>query len=140
MDLSTLEQYNARVAPSKQLAPISTCAGYAQAFPKGVELKEHVRRERETFAEFRLALGMPPDASHAYPRQFCGREGMVLYLPDAPVGDTATATDPNGPIWNIRTRSPILVSHGDLTNPLLWQFVRQLYYDSEDDTLKTLLK
>jgi len=136
MELDTLEYYNSSVAPQNQLAAARSCDGYEalSALPStqisaAEKLRKHVELERETFREFRTALGPHPDATHVYPRQFCGDKTMVLFLVDPP-GNGPGRTDPNAPVWNIRTRDPIVKSHGDITNPMLWQFVRQLYYDS----------
>ena len=130
MNLTTLGQYNAARAPGERLEPLPTCAGYNDSFPPGSLLREHIKRERETFESFRVSLGQPPNAAAAYPRQFCGMQDMVLSL--------AADVDPNSPVWNIRTRSPIVSDHGDITNPLLWQFARQLYFDSEYNLAKAL--
>ncbi len=139
MELDTLEQYNRSVSPSRPLSPPPTCAGYGELSSRtdlsaGAILAGHVEMERETFAEFRRLLGESLDASRAYPRQFCADQTMVLYLPAGTDGGP-TRTDPNSPVWNIRTRTPIVKDHGDVANPMLWQFVRQLYLDSEDNLL-----
>ena len=139
MELDTLKQYNGSGARSPPLQSPATCAGYEELSNRkdlgaGPILAGHVEMERKTFTEFRRSLGESVDASRAYPRQFCADQTMVLYLPAGADGGPSR-TDPNSPVWNIRTRTPIVKDHGDVTNPMLWQFVRQLYLDSEDSVL-----
>jgi hypothetical protein len=137
MSLRVLSDYN-RAHPEHQIAPSPACVGYVQAkgVPPAEELKLHVGKERENFELFRKSLGRDGTAAHSFPRQFCGDpEGMVLSLLSerAPDG-TWRSIDPNSPVWNIQTAAPIIGSHGDISNHLMLQFVRQLYLDSEQST------
>jgi hypothetical protein len=52
-------------------------------------------------------------------RTFCG--GAKL---------THEQHDPNSIIWNVRTDSSIMTGHNNITNPLLTDFIRQLYRDT----------
>jgi hypothetical protein len=62
---------------------------------------------------------------------------MVLsLLPETAPDGTARSIDPNSPVSNIRTRKPIISDHGDISNHLMLQFVRQLYLDSEEPTFQ----
>jgi hypothetical protein len=52
-------------------------------------------------------------------RTFCG--GAQL---------THKQHNPNSVIWNVQTDSSIMTGHNDITNPLLIDFIRQLYRDT----------
>lgn len=68
-----------------------------------------------------------------FPRQFC----------IAGPADTAIALIPrsaevnlNSPIWNVYTSHPVLNSHSDLLNPILIDFLRQLYEEGTRGSLQ----
>jgi hypothetical protein len=61
-----------------------------------------------------------------FPRQFCihanadQREVALALVPRPGV-------NLNSPVWNVYTRTPVLDSHSDLLNPMLIDFLRQMY-------------
>ncbi len=65
----------------------------------------------------------PDGANRPFPsgweRNFCGN--TVL---------RQLKTDPNSPIWNVRTDGDIIPSHNEITKPVFVNFVRQLYHDT----------
>ena len=104
------------------------CAGWQAAAPS-----ERLRIEAEAAAGFRSALTAAGDDANApgvFPRWFCSTGLLRL----APRAGTAGAPPPdyNAPLWNIRTQSPVVDSHGDITNPRLLDLLRQLYLDGDD--------
>ncbi|MFT3792778.1 MAG: hypothetical protein QM741_17290 [Rudaea sp.] len=76
------------------------------------------------------AAGVAP-----FPRQFC----------IAGAADTAIALLPrnadvnlDSPIWNVYTSHPVLSSHSDLLNPILIDFLRQLYEEGTRSQLQRI--
>ncbi|MEO6798739.1 MAG: hypothetical protein ABI178_02195 [Rhodanobacter sp.] len=75
------------------------------------------------------ALHTTPDANalpHFFPRQFCihantGDPDVAIAL------QPKSGTNLNSPVWNVYTAVPVLDSHSDLLNPVLIDFLRQLY-------------
>jgi hypothetical protein len=65
---------------------------------------------------------------------FPAKAGAKLAKGDAAKdGEQAEAPDLNlnSPIWNVVTEKPIVNDHGDIENPRLWVFLRQLYEEGD---------
>jgi hypothetical protein len=81
------------------------------------------RQARTNFEAEKANTEAFPGMRHAldprWERTFCGgaRLKHVKY-------------DPNSVIWNVRTDGTVMTGHNDITNPLLIDFVRQLYRDT----------
>lgn len=75
--------------------------------------------ERDNSRQF---FGDDPDTLTLLPgwqRNFCGN--TVL---------RQIKTDPNSPVWNVRTDAAIIPGHNEITQPVFVNFVRQLYHDT----------
>jgi len=78
------------------------------------------------------------DAKDALPRVYCSQRlrdetepGSDLLVLDRFVDSTNDQpVNLNAPVWNVVTHPPVLYGHGDFTNTLLVEFVRQLYVES----------
>lgn len=78
------------------------------------------------------------NASDAPPRVYCGQRlageaapgSEILLLRRFPNPADGRKVDLNTPVWNVLTHPPVLEGHGDFTNALLVEFVRQLYVES----------
>ena len=122
--------------PDGTPAGSSVCAGWQAAAPS-----DRLRIEREAAAGFEAALAAAGDDANApgvFPRWFCST-GLLRLTPH---GHDASSPPPdfNAPLWNIRTRSPVIESHGDITNPRLLDLLRQLYMDSDESALQRRLR
>lgn len=104
----------------------STC----EAFVKSPQEKLNVRSEAEA-RKFLNSMGPDMDIAAALPR---------LMTVEGPYGAADERTlslrtteimteERNSPIWNIHTSTPVICNHGNLNNPRLIAFLRQLYVD-----------
>ena len=104
------------------------CAGWQAAAPS-----ERLRIEREAAAGFEAALAAADGDANApgvFPRWFCSA-GLLKLVPRGRDAGAPSPPDYNAPLWNIRTQSPVIESHGDITNPRLLDLLRQLYLDGD---------
>lgn len=113
----------------EQVIPDPLCA----TINRSTSMKERARVELQRTNEFIQQLGKyawDANAAEVYPRQFCTDGQVDKESPEefsmvlAPVSDKINL---NSPIWNIYTSHPILNDHSDLLNPILLDFLRQLY-------------
>ena len=112
------------VAPRDEAA--SACADWRRP---SLPLADRVAIEKQVGDAFErrlAAAGYDAGAAGVFPRLFCS-VGTIRLTPRA----TGGPGGPNAPIWNVRTRDPIVKSHGDITNPMLIDVLRQLYMDGE---------
>lgn len=107
------------------------------------DFSERYAVERGRLKKFETALQEDHDANHVLrdsPRQFCindthNKKGNT---------DVAMALRPrkgvnlNSPVWNVSTASPVVVDHSDLLNPILIDFLRQLYEEGTSPALDEL--
>lgn len=122
--LDTLSALN-RDRPATPLVADPVCESLRGAPDFSTRFVAEMRR----LDDFSAALRTAPDANRLetfFPRQFCIHAS-------SPSDDVAIALAPrtgvnlNSPVWNVYTAAPVLDSHSDLLNPLLIDFLRQLY-------------
>ncbi len=102
----------------------TTCPGWEPVLDPGAPsaMGQEVRNlglERENSNQF---FGADPATLFLLPgwqRNFCGN--TVL---------RQLKTDPNSPVWNVRTDGAIIPGHNEITQPVFINFVRQLYHDT----------
>jgi hypothetical protein len=106
------------------------CAGWSKDSP----FEDRLRIEQRNLDGFREKLtGLQNNGATIVSRTFCGLQTMALR---ARAGTEAWAG--NLPVWNISTVDPIVKDHNDFDNPLLLEFLRQLYIEAEDRDLARL--
>jgi hypothetical protein len=125
---------------NQQYGPITPDAACA-SINSGTGMEERAKVEYQRIRDFIAALkqhDMDANLSGVYPRQFCTdtgpganpREYSLVLLPvDGKV-------NLNSPIWNVYTARPILNGHSDLLNPLLLDFLRQLYEEGGSPSIQ----
>jgi len=122
--LNTLSVLN-RNSRSNPLLPDPKCEALRNA-PDFLTRFDGELRRLDGFAN---ALHANPDANtlpQFFPRQFCihartGDADVAIAL------QPKSGTNLNSPVWNVYTSVPVLDSHSDLLNPVLVDFLRQLY-------------
>jgi len=93
--------------------------------------------------KFEAALQRNHDANDVLrdsPRQFCindthnqkGNTDVAMALRPRP------GVNLNSPVWNVSTASPVVLDHSDLLNPILIDFLRQLYEEGTSPALNEL--
>ena len=112
------------VAPQDEAA--SACAAWRQLALPLADRVAIEKRVGDAFERRLAAAGYDGGAAGVFPRLFCS-VGTIRLTPRVAAGSSG----PNTPIWNVRTRDPIVKSHGDITNPMLIDVLRQLYMDGE---------
>lgn len=80
------------------------------------------RNERAFFAKFQNG-NEGPTLKPGWHREFCGGTRLTH------LADSGARSEPNAPIWNVRTDKLVSSGHNDITGPLLSSFVSQLYHD-----------
>lgn len=111
-----------------QIAPDPDCASIDRA----TSMEKRATVETHRIGDFTDRLkqhGMDANIAGVYPRQFCSdgsvdggsNESSLVLLP------VDEKVNLNSPIWNVYTARPVLNSHTDLLNPMLLDFLRQLY-------------
>ncbi len=133
MRLETISQHKPPIPPDtdcKDYPPFDIRLGLTP--PK--TLKQQLKMEQDNFQHFVSDLDSNNgSATSLYPRHFCGQEELLLSLyPDG----THTESEANSPLWNITTQSPIVKDHGDISNPFVLQFARQIYLETDNPRMK----
>jgi pimeloyl-ACP methyl ester carboxylesterase len=122
--LDTISDLNAGKSPPDLVAD-PVCESLRNTTDFSIRFDAEMRR-LHAFGE---ALDANPDANtlqQFFPRQFCIHA-------NADQRDVALALMPrpdvnlNSPVWNVYTKTPVLDSHSDLLNPMLIDFLRQMY-------------
>jgi len=147
-DLNTISNLNKnRPAGEDQLVTDPACEQL-----KGADFAHRYLGELAHLEKFDAALRQHPDANDPalgahpktgepagiFPRQLCINDN---HFKD---GDLSMALRPrrgvnlNSPIWNVSTARPIVDGHSDLLNPLLVDFLRQLYEEGTRPDLNHL--
>lgn len=80
------------------------------------------RNERAFFAKYQNGNKVPV-LQPGWQRDFCGGTRLTH------LADSGARSEPNAPIWNVRTDKLVSSGHNDITGPLLSSFVSQLYHD-----------
>jgi pimeloyl-ACP methyl ester carboxylesterase len=137
-DLNTLSKLD----KDSGRAPITVDADCKRLRGVG-DFSERYAVELGRLKKFEAALQKDHDANHVLhdsPRQFCindthNQKGNT---------DVAMALRPrkgvnlNSPVWNVSTASPVVLNHSDLLNPILIDFLRQLYEEGTSPALNEL--
>lgn len=112
-------------------------------YPDAKLLSDKVKYEVDQASKlYRLSNGgydSNTDQEASWPRVFCS--SWILKLDKKktiyPRGALSMSDDKseknfnrNVPIWNVSTEAPVIYSHGDIRNPLLLDFLRQIYIDT----------
>lgn len=96
--------------------------------------EERIKQDKVRAEAFKAQMGATANANSpgVFPRYFCTNMSEneedgenVLVLRSA-----HKFTNLNSPIWNVKTRKPVVTDHNDFTNAKLMEFIRQLYADA----------
>ena len=106
------------------------CTGWSKDIP----FEQRLAIEQRNLDSFRQELvGLKNNGASIVSRHFCGLQTMKL---QAFAGTEAWSG--NSPVWNVSTAKPIVNDHNDFDNPLLLEFLRQLYIEAEDRSVARL--
>ena len=137
-DLNTISNLNKDVNRTPVVAD-PDCERLRDVSDFSVRYAEELKR----LERFEAALRIDHDANNVLrgsPRQFC-----INNTHNKPGNtDVAMALRPrdgvnlNSPVWNVSTSTPVINHHSDLLNPILIDFLRQLYEEGSRPDLNRL--